>query len=224
MEKTGQLTQNKQKNEIWVCVASGPSLSQDQIDILGKYKKSLSGIIGVNSNWQWKYNDEFICTHLYCADPQFYKSYIKDIKSAGFSGKKLIPIDQQTAKKYDLTVVKCIYRSSFPESKDDPIACFHHSGAQAIQVAWQYGATKIILIGYDMQLGNGGKIHWFGNYTKPGLRNTPNAYRSWIKHHEKIQTGLEKKGIEVINCSKITAIPYYKKMDLETCLIVHSNR
>ena len=116
-------------------------------------------------------------------------------------------------------MIPCKQGSFSGISKNQHIYCMHHSGAQAIGIAYFLGAKKIVLIGYDMGVGKDGKIHWFGNHPK-GLRNTPNKYSTWIHHYERLNKDLKALEIDFVNCSLNTAINSVRRSDLETELIL----
>lgn len=88
-----------------------------------------------------------------------------------------------------------------------------NSGYQAIGLAYQMGAARIVLLGYDMQH-TGGKRHWFGDHPKSltnadGIENWRHGFKALAKH-------LHDDGIEVINASPETALECFKRQPLET--------
>jgi len=88
-----------------------------------------------------------------------------------------------------------------------------HSGDGAIRLAAHYGATKIILIGYDCQH-TGGKKHWHGDHPR-GLGNA-NTVGNWVQHYQ--QLAAEIAGVEIINATRETALNQWPKMALEDAL------
>jgi hypothetical protein len=82
------------------------------------------------------------------------------------------------------------------------------SGYQAIQLAWNLGASKIILLGYDMA----GDQHFFGTHPK-GLNNAP------ADSHQGPFVGLSKAaqaiGLDVVNCSRQSALPDIRRSTFE---------
>lgn len=90
-----------------------------------------------------------------------------------------------------------------------------NSGHQAISVAYQKGATKIILLGYDMQH-TGGKTHWHGDHPR-GLTNAE-GIEVWRRHFTPLARALELKGVTVVNCSAETALTCFKRERLENAL------
>ena len=76
-----------------------------------------------------------------------------------------------------------------------------NSGYAAINLAVHYGATRIVLLGYDMQPAKG-KSHFFGEH--PNRSVSP--YASFRARFMSLQKPLAKIGVDVINCSRHTAL------------------
>ena len=206
-----------------VCIASGPSLTQEQIDLVGISKETNKDlfVIGTNDNWKWKYKNEFVCDYLYAADDSWWGVWLKRINEQKFDRPKFIPMKQDFAKKNGLTMLPCVHQQGLGIA--GKIHCLNNSGAQAIGLAYYLGAKKIILIGYDMKIADSGKIHWFGNHEK-GLRNTPSRYTSWIPHLKGLSEGLRKHEVDVVNCTLDSAIPMstFRQNDLKKELMITS--
>jgi len=88
------------------------------------------------------------------------------------------------------------------------IASGGNSGYQAINLAYMLGAERIILLGFDMQK-TGGKAHWHGDHIA-GLGNAENV-SGWVKNFDALAKDLELLGVEVINCSRETALKCFKR-------------
>jgi hypothetical protein len=90
-----------------------------------------------------------------------------------------------------------------------------HTGAnsafQAMNLAVLAGASRVLLLGCDMK----GR-HWFGNH--PGKLHRPSPYSRFRKAFEGAAPQLVQLGVEVINCSPISAIQAYPKMPLDEAL------
>lgn len=90
-----------------------------------------------------------------------------------------------------------------------------NSGFQAIGLAYQLGAARIILIGYDMQH-TGGKSHRFGDHPKP-LSNFVGA-NNLVKRFTPLADGLRRVGVPVYNCTLETALQCFERANLEDVL------
>jgi len=94
-----------------------------------------------------------------------------------------------------------------------------NGGHQAIHLAYNMGATRIILLGFDYcdALGNIDlrkaddtcKIHWFGDHPKD--LNTGCDFMRWLRGIKVLARDLHAAGVEVINCSRRTAIPDFER-------------
>lgn len=91
-----------------------------------------------------------------------------------------------------------------------------NSGYQAINLAYLWGAAEIILLGYDMQA-TGGKQHWFGDHPD-GPMKVQSHYDSWMTDYSRLADGLARAGVEVINCSRATALTCFRQAVLEEVL------
>ena len=180
-----------------VCIASGPSLTEQ--DVL--YCKGRAETIAVNNNYifglDW-------LDHWYAADKAFWTVYKDDIPK--FKGQKWIPIEKEFAKKMGLQWIPAERKPGL--GKNGILHLGGHSGYQAINLAYHLGAKKIILLGYDMKV-QGKKNHWFGKHPE-SLRNQFN-YEKWRKNYKFLAMDLEKEGVDVVNCSRSTAITYFRQ-------------
>lgn len=88
-----------------------------------------------------------------------------------------------------------------------------NSGHQAINLAFQAGARRIILLGFDFQ-----GTHWHGKYTNGLPNNGPRLYEHWMKMLAVTAADLKAAGIEVWNCSPSSAIVCFPKINLGDAL------
>lgn len=87
-----------------------------------------------------------------------------------------------------------------------------NSGFQALNLAVQFGATRIALVGYDMTTAHG--LHWHGRHER-GLSNpTGKATDNWRALLDAQAARLAAAGIEVINTSPISALRNYRRASL----------
>lgn len=166
-------------------IATGQSLTQDQVD----RAKGLRVIV---------VNDAFRLAPwadmLYAADARWWQH---NPDALAFTGKKLC------AQPHRPEGVFYIQSSGVGGFDPDParIRTGGNSGYQAIHVAIHQGATKIILLGFDMH-----GTHYFGPHKAP-LRNTHEvSFRLWRERF----SALNNRGAEIINCtpgSKLRAFP-----------------
>lgn len=90
-----------------------------------------------------------------------------------------------------------------------------NSGFQALNLAVLFGCTRILLLGFDMQK-TGGRSHWFGDH--PGKLNRTSPFPEFRKAFEAAAPQLAAAGIEVINCSRETALTCFPRQPIEAAL------
>lgn len=91
-----------------------------------------------------------------------------------------------------------------------------NSGAGAVALAAHYGAKRIILLGYDCQH-TGGKRHWHGDHPAGTAGNAAmKTVQKWPAQFQELLPRL--RGVEVINCSRETALTVFPRANLEDAL------
>jgi hypothetical protein len=101
----------------------------------------------------------------------------------------------------------------------DALNTCKNSGWQAINLAYLYGAKRILLCGFDMRKGEDGRSHHFGEHPKglePPLLST---FRHYITRSA---PELARRDVEVINCTMRSALTCFKKLPLEEALCMHA--
>lgn len=91
-----------------------------------------------------------------------------------------------------------------------------NSGFHAVNLAAQFGAKKILLVGIDFTVAYG--RHWFGSHAY--RQNSPSKHnvKRWQKVMDASAQVLAGRGIRVINCSPISTLQAYEKMTFEEAL------
>jgi hypothetical protein len=93
-----------------------------------------------------------------------------------------------------------------------------NSGFQALNLAAQFGARRIVLIGYDMT-GSGSETHWYGRNEWPRANNPgPDQMTRWAKALDRAAVDFAARGIEVVNASPSSAIAGFRCMPLADVL------
>jgi len=173
-----------------VCIASGPSLTQDQVD----YVRGRALVIAINDNYRlapW-------ADVLYACDAEWIEHHNGNLLD--FEGLKVTQ-DKESAERFGWLHVQGAKGPGL--SLDRSLIHYgQNSGFQAINVAYHLGAKRIILIGYDMQAIK--RRHWFGNH--PASFNKYSHYESFIRDYQTIADQLPGLDIEIINCTEETAL------------------
>lgn len=91
-----------------------------------------------------------------------------------------------------------------------------NSGYQAVHIAAQAGAARILLLGFDMTAARGS--HWHGDHPAP-LRNTEREHYSlWTTHFGLLALELDARGIEVLNCTPGSALTCFSFANIKDVL------
>ncbi len=88
-----------------------------------------------------------------------------------------------------------------------------NSGYQAIGLGYLWGASRVLLLGYDFMF-SGSKRHWHGDH--PGqLGNCGGNLATWVQSMGFLAADLEKEGVEVVNCSRTTALRCFPRSTID---------
>jgi hypothetical protein len=92
-----------------------------------------------------------------------------------------------------------------------------NSGFQAVNIAAQCGAPRLLLVGFDMHSRSG--LHWYGKNRGQGRHNPDEScFRRWIVAFTNSAEDLRKSGIEVVNASAHSAMQAFTKDSVENAL------
>jgi hypothetical protein len=193
--------------ETFVCVASGPSLRKEDVE----YVRGRARVIAVNNNYilaPW-------ADVLYACDARWWRWFWEpNPKNQGFGAKDFAGL------KFTLTspvwpgcrLLKNMGGAGL-EVKPHGLRTGRNGGYQAINLAAHLGAARILLLGYDMQR-TWGRNHWHADHPT----NMRSPLGDFVKFFDGLAEGLQKAGIEAINCSRETAIEAFPRMPIEEAL------
>jgi hypothetical protein len=190
----------KDPQATWFVVASGPSLTAEDVS-------SLKGqhVLCINENYRmapW-------ADVLYACDGHWW-DWHDGAKS--FKGRKITQ-DKGAAEKYGLEYIES--RDADGLSRDP--AYIHrgsNSGIQAINLAAHW-TRRIVLLGFDMQA-TGGKAHWHGKH--PGQSGDYSPWHKWMWRYELVARDAERMGVEIINATRETALRCFPRRPLLSLL------
>ena len=87
----------------------------------------------------------------------------------------------------------------------------YNSGLAAINLAYHLGCTRIILLGFDMQLNKDGKGHWHSLYNN----KTDMPFHRHLQGVPTIVDDAKRLGIEIINANPTSAMEGFVKMNVK---------
>lgn len=188
-----------------VCIGSGPSLTPEDVALACSH----GPVIGVNDAYRLIPADKSDAALLAC-DHGWWRVH-EGVPS--FTGQKY-GLDPRSAK-YGVQILKNTGREGL-ETDPSGVRTGDNSGYQAVNVAVHYGAARILLLGYDMQR-SGGRSHWFGEHPQ-GLQRPPVS--SFVPFFAGLATAAQALGVEIVNCSRATALTCFPCTTLDRALSV----
>lgn len=158
---------------------------------------------------------------LYCADEKPYRWYWKK----GPQGFEQSPMCEFAGLKYSLTStaarfagVTVLRRGTETglSLKPTALSTGQNSGYQAINLAVLLGAARVVLLGYDLMAAKG-KEHWHADH--PNRSRSP--YGKLRQFFPTLVEPLAKAGVEIVNCSRETALTCFPRKSLAEVFPVH---
>lgn len=181
-------------NETVVCIASGPSLTPEDVAVV----RGRARVVVVNNSYQlapW-------ADVLYAADARWWKWH----KGApDFQGLKY-SVTKDSARWPGVIVIG--RGASTGLSLDTTKVCLGGNGGyQALNLAVLLGASRVVLLGYDMAVAKDGRQHWHPDH--PNTMRSP--YQNFRAAYPTLVEPLKAAGVEVINCSRQTALTCFPR-------------
>lgn len=181
-----------------VCIASGPSLTAADVQIVQQWRAAKSDrlVIVTNSTFQiapW-------ADYLYGLDEQWWRRNLSEAKQV-FQGRMVS--NCATARQLGIDHVQTFARR---------FEAFQNSGAAAVSLACRMGCDRVVMLGYDAQK-TGGRAHWHDDH-----KGLPNAHSipKWNARFRALRSCYPK--VQIINASRETALNMFPRASLEQAL------
>lgn len=190
-----------------VCIGGGPSLTPADVDLC----RGRAKVIAVNDAYR-------LCPWadvLYAADYSWWRRHdgVPTFPGLKYSIRPNAAKAWPQPNPWGVTVLRNDGVDGLCRAPDG-LRTGKNSGYQAINLAVHLGATRILLLGYDMQA-RGLQTHWFGDHTPGAL---PPPFSLFLKFFPTLVTPLRDLGVEVINCTRRTALQTFPRHPLEQAL------
>lgn len=189
-------------NSTIVCLASGPSLTRGDVD----YCRGKAPVIAVNNTHEWAPWADV----LYACDEKWWEVNrgVPEFRGLKFGL-------QHPAACYGVTILRQCGQEGLSLDPSE-VATGLNSGHQAVNVAVHLGASRILLLGYDMQAREGGPSHFFGEHKSP--LNKGLSFDVFKACFATMVEPLKRLGVQVINCSRETALTCFPRAALRDVL------
>lgn len=188
-------------------IASGPSLKKKDVELL----RGRARVIAIKKCVEYAPWADIV----YGCDGPWWRGVQGLMK---FQGLKLAFEPTVCGSEYGIKKVEIDkFRDRFLFDKVGKVGSGGNSGFQALNLVAQFGAKRIILLGFDMQGDDG--AHWYGRNNWAMCNNPMQInYQRWQRSFESAAFELSKRGIEVINASRNTALKCFRVQPIETAL------
>lgn len=198
------------QNEYAAVVAAGPSLTQADVDKL----RDRIHVIAVNTTYR-------LCPWadvLYGCDVGWWKTTkgapeFKGLK-IGFDIDGTMPFEDVKKIKIRGWERRTNWVNDILVDNYGEIGAGANSAFQACNLAVQFGVKGILLLALDMCQMNG-KSHWHGQHPYPLNNPIQSNFSMWKKNFEGVVPTFSRLGIDVVNCTMISALSGYPKMSIE---------
>jgi hypothetical protein len=119
--------------------------------------------------------------------------------------------DRSAAERWGLSWVKGVNKLGLGHGPH--IHTNGNSGAQAVNLAYLFGARRILLLGFDMKLGPNGEKHHHPDHPSPCVQSQ--TFEEWIRKFGILAEELKAAGCEVINCTPDSALKCFPVSTIE---------
>lgn len=194
-----------------VCLGSGPSLTPEDIHAIGCYRHARNlRVIAVNTTYQlapW-------ADVLYAPDEKWWAWHGANVSRVYQGSLKFTLSQEEYAERAGAQ--RLDWRSGGGLSLDPRrVMTGGHGGYQAINLSVHLGARRIILLGYDLQADT---QHGHDHVHHPHPDRSVVPYEQWRSIYETLIPALDAIDVEIVNCSRATAITALPRASLEEVL------
>ena len=203
------------KGETAAILASGPSMTREQADyVRGKCRVIAVNNQGIDTDCDGVRVPALApwADVLYAADAKWWRHYHE--RALKFAGRKVTIRD--TLPWPEIYSLKQSIEHSAFDPRPTHLVSGGNSGYQAMHLAVHLGATRLVLLGFDMKNGLRGRRHWFGDH--PGKLASRGNYTGWLRAFDKLAGVLKQMKIEVVNCTPGTALRAFRRLPLDQVL------
>lgn len=185
---------DKWKDKTAVVLASGPSLTVEDVDLVRKtgWPTLVTNTTFLLAPW---------ADVLFFHDLPWWNKYRTEVIKV-FGG---LIVTQSPVTEHNIL---CVRKTNFN--------AFGNSGAASINFAIHAGASKVVCLGLDCKTDGDGRTHWHGNHPQ-GLGNAVSLPK-WFPNFDLLEEYAKQHNTKVINASRDTALESFTRVPLEELL------
>lgn len=193
------------------CLATGPSLTQKDCD---RVRAAGCRVVAINDAWRlapW-------ADVLYSSDRRWWSHYegVPKFQGLKFGVGSGVRKNNGFHRYPDIHVLRNAGYHGL-ELSPDGLRTGRNSGHAALNLAVHLGATRILLLGYNLSYQNG-KAHFFGSHP-PGLPQSASLYPGFRRTFATMVEPLNELGIAVYNCTENSSLTCFKRASLKDVLL-----
>lgn len=201
-------------NATAVIMASGPSLTAEQAEIVRKWRvlspEGHRRVIAINTTYQ----RAPFADVLYACDLDWWDLYAQKVAAGEWK-----PFEQQrwtqdirAAQRHGCRYIESVNSPGLGR-KPGLIHQGQNGAYQAINLAVQAGVRRIVLLGLDLH-----GSHWHGDHPLPLTNPKQYLFESWKRNFARLAEDLREDGVQVVNCSPRTELTAFPTDSLESAL------
>jgi hypothetical protein len=198
----------------WAILASGPSLTPADVDAV----RGRMPVLAIKDAIRLAPDADV----LYGCDGKWWRHYGPTLPTATTILRYALqdPTDPARApERFGATVLRNTGELGL-ETDPTGLRTGRNSGYQAVNLAVHLGATRILLLGYDMRKGPHGRQHWFTEPRPASYAEVhpPDKYERFLLCWPTIVAPLQALGIEVLNCTPGSALDVFPRATVAEAL------
>lgn len=179
-----------------VCLASGPSLTPDDVETVREWRKGSEDRVVIVANTTFRIAQW--ADAVFAMDRKWWEFHYVEVVEK-FDGRRLTTANLGT----EYNVEKLAVQS------------YRNSGAGCVSVAVSQGARSIALLGYDC-MPDDGKTHWHGSH--PVGLSDAKTIKVWPLIFDRLAKDMKRNGVDVVNASRRTALKCFDRGDIAELL------
>jgi len=193
----------KYRNKPAILIATGPSLTEEVIEIIRPYKDDFI-IFGCNDSYKVI---DFLDLH-YACDKAWWDLHAESFREKYPDLEAWTQSEEYKNSEFNLNVIAGVSERGL--SLDSSLIHWgKNSGYQLLNIAFLMGCNKFLLVGYNMQRVNG-KMHYFGDHPAELSRSSP--YDKFVRSFNTIQPEIKEL---IVNCTPESALIMFQYKDLQ---------
>jgi hypothetical protein len=150
---------------------------------------------------------------LYACDASWWTEYFREAASV-IGAAEMWTCANRARDQFHINYVRGVHMKGLSK-KEGSISTGYNSGYQAIGLAHMWGAARVLLLGYDM-MRTAGRTHWHADH--PRKLGNGGRFNEWCKEMNALAGDAKQIGLEIINCSRKTALTCFPRSTIQEAL------